>query len=293
MKNDSNAFESQATIASKVVQHQIAQTVAQQRIARENRKRLYIDPTIEKKKSNSFNDIYFSIYNWFSKLGETVGGAINAVTSFITEIFADDTVRLEIHEIMVKQAKMEEQINFLFKAQQDFEDGNKELREQTVYLEKKLDELERIKSSSSTHDMLTTDSPEMSMTDIPEGIVCPITQLIFKDPVTLKLRKSDGTFFHQTYERDAIIEWKNTCYINGRHFRDPVTQLLVVNDPRSAPTDEFKQEMVRQFLTRCSAKTANTTTLWQTQKYGAVAQAPIQSDVGFDVSVSPRLGSAG
>jgi len=46
--------------------------------------------------------------------------------------------------------------------------------------------------------------------DIPEAFICPITQLIMKDPVTLL----DG----HTYEREAIEKW-----FNAGHATSPLT----------------------------------------------------------------------
>lgn len=60
------------------------------------------------------------------------------------------------------------------------------------------------------------------MTGIPDGLVCPITQEIFKDPVTLSLSGADGRT-HKTYERSAIIDWKTTRQAENRPFLDPLT----------------------------------------------------------------------
>ncbi|MFA6038471.1 MAG: hypothetical protein WC748_10175 [Legionellales bacterium] len=192
----------------------------------------------------------------FGGAGALPGAAIGAIAALIAGILGgsvsgkivDKVVRKEVNEIAVDQAQLRQLVNSLLTAHQNSEIERRELLAQIAQLNRRTDEaLNSIAAcGSSTHNTL-----RMSITSTPpDGVVCPITNLIFRDPITLKLRNPNGTFCHKTYEREAIIGWKNTCQTSGRDFHDPVTRLPVVNDPQSAPTDEFKEEIVRQFLAR-------------------------------------------
>jgi len=82
--------------------------------------------------------------------------------------------------------------------------------------------------------------------NVPQDYVCPLTKLIFEDPVTLETG--------QTYERSAIIEWLNTgnktCPVTGKTLECHI--MPYTNSVLKRVIDGWKSKHSREILASAS-----------------------------------------
>ncbi len=188
----------------------------------------------------------------FGGAGAIPGAAIGAMAGAVVGTIAmgaagkavDFAVSSEVAALTTRQLKQQEQIDMLIRTQQQSRDRERQREERIAQLADRLDDAisDIRKCPSTTHTLIYT-APH----HIESALVCAITHQILKDPITVTWQDESRTV-SKTYERAALIQWKQACEQENMPFADPLTRKIITIDPETHPTDTQRCTQVQGFL---------------------------------------------